>query len=66
MSEMKHTPKQSARDIATTLKAEGIRCNCDLDKWQPEPSTGHSCVCRIHKTATERFRFPAAPGEQHV
>lgn len=27
------------------------RCNCDLDNWQPEVSTGHSWVCRIHKLA---------------
>ena len=24
-------------------------CNCDLDNWEPEKSTGHSWVCRIHK-----------------
>ena len=29
-----------------------MRCNCDLDNWEPEPSTGHSWVCRIHKAAT--------------
>jgi len=28
-----------------------MQCNCDLDNWQPEPSTGHSFVCRIHKAA---------------
>jgi hypothetical protein len=28
-----------------------MQCNCDLDNWQPEPSTGHSSVCRIHKKA---------------
>jgi hypothetical protein len=26
-------------------------CCCDLDNWQPETSTGHSWVCRIHKAA---------------
>lgn len=26
-----------------------MRCNCDLDSWQPEAVTGHSWVCRIHK-----------------
>lgn len=26
-----------------------LRCNCDLDNWEPEISTGHSHVCRIHK-----------------
>lgn len=28
-----------------------MQCNCDLDNWEPELSTGHSCVCRIHKAA---------------
>ncbi len=28
-----------------------MRCNCDLDNWQPEADTGHSWVCRIHKAA---------------
>ena len=28
-----------------------MQCNCDLDNWQPEPTTGHSTVCRIHKKA---------------
>jgi hypothetical protein len=26
-----------------------MRCNCDLDNWEPEKTTGHSWVCRIHK-----------------
>lgn len=39
------------RQIATTLRDSGMRCNCDLDNWEPEGSTGHSHVCRIHKTA---------------
>ena len=38
------------RAIATELKRSGLRCNCDLDNWEPEHS-GHSCVCRIHKRA---------------
>ncbi len=28
-----------------------LQCNCDLDNWQPEQSTGHSWVCCIHKKA---------------
>ena len=28
-----------------------MRCNCDLDTWEPERSSGHSWVCRIHKAA---------------
>jgi len=34
---------------ATKLRIAGMRCNCELDKWAPEPETGHSWVCRIHK-----------------
>lgn len=30
-----------------------MQCNCDLDSWQPEQSTGHSHVCRIHRLAEE-------------
>ena len=37
--------------IAKELKDGGMRCNCDLDNWEPERSTGHSNVCRIHKRA---------------
>jgi hypothetical protein len=43
----------SLRDVVDRLRNDGkMRCNCDLDNWEPERSTGHSCVCRIHKTAT--------------
>lgn len=28
-----------------------MRCNCDLDNWEPEKNTGHSHVCRIHRAA---------------
>jgi hypothetical protein len=38
--------KQAVKDAE-----DRMQCNCDLDNWQPERSTGHSCVCRIHKTA---------------
>ncbi len=38
--------KQIARELETTM-----RCCCDLDNWEPERSTGHSHVCRIHKEA---------------
>jgi hypothetical protein len=46
-----------ARAYAQSLKAS-MRCNCDLDNWEPERSTGHSWVCRIHKAtiAAERER----------
>lgn len=33
-----------------------MQCNCDLDNWEPEPTTGHSCVCRIHKAAIQQRR----------
>ena len=39
------------RVIAKELKEGGMGCNCDLDTWEPERSTGHSHVCRIHKRA---------------
>ena len=42
---------RSLREIAADLKAQGMRCNCDLDTWEPERSSGHSWVCRIHKAA---------------
>ena len=35
-----------------------LRCNCDLDKWEPDRLTGHSCVCRIHLAALEAQRYP--------
>ncbi len=36
------------REIAADL-AKTMQCNCDLDAWTPEATTGHSHVCRIHK-----------------
>lgn len=48
--------------IATEL-AKLMSCNCDLDRWQPEPSTGHSHVCRIHK-ATVAYGSPS--GGRHA
>jgi hypothetical protein len=51
---------KTTREIAQELKAGGIRCNCDLDNWQPEQTTGHTCVCRIHKAAMERKNYPSA------
>lgn len=49
---MMKTPKE----IAKELRENGMRCNCDLDNWEPEKSTGHSWVCRIHKAVIERVR----------
>lgn len=47
-------PKKSLREIAKDLSFV-LHCNCDLDNWEPEATTGHSCVCRIHKAAMSRF-----------
>ena len=44
----KETP---LKEVAKELYDAGMPCNCDLDNWQPEPTTAHSHVCRIHKTA---------------
>lgn len=44
------------KEHVEVVKAEGVKCNCDLDKWQPEPNTGHSFVCHIHKEALTRYR----------
>ncbi len=41
------------REIVAVLKTE-MQCCCDLDNWEPERSTGHSWVCRIHKEAVRR------------
>jgi len=46
------------REIAKKLKDGGMRCNCDLDNWEPEKSTGHSWVCRIHKAAEAIRNMP--------
>lgn len=37
-------------EIVAVLEKQ-MQCNCDLDNWGPEVSTGHSWVCRIHKEA---------------
>ena len=33
-----------------------MQCRCDLDNWEPEKMTGHSCVCPIHRAAMESLR----------
>lgn len=48
-------PRLTLREIAKGLKSE-MQCNCDLDTWEPEPDTGHSFVCRIHKQAIARHK----------
>lgn len=41
-------------EIVERLK-ETNSCNCDLDNWEPERSTGHSWVCRIYKKAVAEY-----------
>ncbi len=48
------------KQIAAKLRLDGMRCNCDLDNWEPEKDTGHSCVCRIHKKAKQLYKEPPA------
>ena len=52
----------SDRELAKLLR-ETMQCNCDLDNWQPEPDTGHSWVCRIHKRIKAIHRGDALPPE---
>ncbi len=51
MTEQAKTLQEIADDLGQTMQ-----CNCDLDNWQPDQRTGHSWVCRIHKTAMTRVR----------
>ena len=60
MTAATHTPM----DRAKAFKASGMRCNCDLDNWEPERSTGHSHVCRIHRAAIAKaydMPMPSSP-----
>jgi hypothetical protein len=46
--------KKSKQIIEIIKKHESeLQCMCDLDKWEPEPITGHSFVCPIHKAVTK-------------
>ena len=45
---------KTLREIVDEVETE-MRCNCDLDNWQPQIDTGHSWVCRIDKEARKRF-----------
>ena len=42
---------EELKKFAQELYDGGMRCNCDLDNWEPESTTGHSHVCRIHAKA---------------
>lgn len=58
------------KEIADKIQQEGWKCNCDLDNWEPENSTGHSHVCRIHKATMAVKRgdrpMPQAPLQQQT
>lgn len=45
---------KSIQDHVADIKAEGQRCFCDLDKWEPERDTRHAWVCPIHREAKAR------------
>ena len=47
--------KVNLKDIVIEIETR-TKCNCDLDNWEPEKTTGHSWVCRIHKQAIELRR----------
>ncbi len=49
-------PAKTISEVAMILRPH-MQCNCDLDKWEPERSTGHSSVCRIHKKALELWNY---------
>lgn len=56
-------PSVSITDMQAIISeiAKTTQCTCDLDRWEPERSTGHSWVCNIHKlaisTAERKKRF---------
>jgi len=55
------------REIAKEIKDSGMQCNCDLDNWEPEQSSGHSWVCRIHKHAfAMKYRPHDIKSNQHT
>lgn len=41
-----------------------MQCNCDLDRWEPERSSGHSLACRIHKAAVKARIAAIARGKE--
>lgn len=47
---MERLTKKSIKPIVEQKEKE-MRCNCDLDNWEPDTRTGHSWVCRIHNAA---------------
>lgn len=57
--EHKPSKEQKGNKLREIVKEfeEIMQCNCDLDAWEPERSTGHSHVCRIHNAAMEKFKY---------
>ena len=51
----KPAPDDGGRKMLEKVKEleKTMPCTCDLDRWEPEKSTGHSCVCGIHKAALD-------------
>lgn len=43
-----------------------LQCNCDLDNWEPERSTGHSWMCRVHKKALEEYSTSGRKEEEKI
>ncbi|MHC9085380.1 hypothetical protein ACYX7E_10115 [Luteimonas sp. RIT-PG2_3] len=58
VDELAVTPKEIANHLH---RVKGVRCNCDLDNWSPTSITGHTSVCRIHKSAVAK-PYDMAPG----
>jgi hypothetical protein len=52
MSGTTETPREIAQRLEKTMP-----CNCDLDNWEPLPTTKHSSVCRIHSAALQEWRY---------
>jgi hypothetical protein len=46
--------EETLKSLVAEIEVE-MKCNCDLDNWEPERATGHSVVCRIHREAIMRW-----------
>jgi hypothetical protein len=58
---MNHVNIKTPDEIAAELRKGGMQCNCDLDNWIPEATTGHSWVCDIHKKAMAEWKKQPDP-----
>lgn len=59
---IRELPMNDLVEMAKAFK-KIMQCNCDLDNWEPEQSTGHSLVCRIHRRCMAVRRGDAKPPE---